>query len=293
MDIECLNAMACETGQKFLTLCEALVQDSPNNLRQPELRQILNKLGNFIPNPDKTTSNTAEPDIPVGNTLTALRKAHIAGNAKDLFPVGTYIWDTWNDKVAPHIVAHYTKHHDARIVYLIRKHAFPFNGNSDGGLFAFAHSKTDNDYTSSAVRQWLTAYGLHTYSRGCSRELFDMAATVAVPTHKCAYLGSEVKYDHSVDRDRFFVPSCTEVGFPTHLPDSPFRPEGELWEYFTKNRSFPGLDDGKPKSCWLRTANLQNRDEVGIITTDNNTMQIGSAPVSRHFYCLIACAITA
>ena len=197
--------------------------------------------------------------------LGKLQRAVRNGNAKDLFPIGTIIPDTWKDPQtgtvhqAPFIVAHYGDCELAngttkKGVYLIRKTVLPFtlqfdakeSGNSD-------YSRRDygnNRYAHSAIHQYLNsdktkntwwekkhqydvapdyASARDGYLKGCSYELLTTVSEVKVDT-QAAMVDNSV-----IDKvpGRFFLPSLENLNFSTGGNDKPSTGvEGPVWEYY-------------------------------------------------------------
>lgn len=170
--------------------------------------------GYLTANPAYIDTSKVDPTV-IGGTLTELKAAVADGTAKDRFPIGTIIADTFGESSeAPLIVGHYldetnnTNYGGAEGVFVFRRYCEPLKQT-------FGDKPT---YDTSDIRTYLQ----NDYLNACSDSLKSVISDITLQ-----WGGYNAKPTGTVT-DKVFLMSIRELGYtPTDTTSA-----GELWDFW-------------------------------------------------------------
>lgn len=218
-------------------------------------------------------AGTINGDFAPPNSLLRLEQALHSNNAKELFPVGTEILDTYGGADSPLIVVQYLDSSNSGVyggvegVILIRKYVEPVG---------YKFGDTAN-YIDSNIITFLRT----DYLENCSTQLKKMLSAIEIPSFDGASTISVFS--------KWFIMSDTEV----YSNFSPYV-EGFAWDYWKQKTGFsspstnssPGRilrsRDGEARFVWLRTRSapytLTAISQNGGIFNPGSTSSYGVLP---------------
>ncbi len=232
-----------------------------------------------IPHNPVAPTNSIIPNVATGEDVFRQLKAAVRdGTAREQFPVGTLIQDTWTDVktgLAYDMPLRIVDYRKMMIDGLLRNTATLLRQYVLPKERIFDDSTTD--YCIAQIRSYLRGH----YAQGCSKELLEVAVT------------SNITVNSERLKDQFFLPAPEELGviipglndYSQCAKWEYFRDTPESWDSYCEKRIFTTPDDSR-RYVWLRSR--YNSSLVCYVSTLGRAY---SNPPSNSYSVLAACKI--
>lgn len=219
-------------------------------------------------------------------TFANLKTALKNGTAKECFPVGTEIPDTWNGNSNAMVVAHYldstnnSAYSGAEGVILIRKYVEPTEVDYDTSTAI---------YSDASIRSYLNT----TYLSGCTNDLKNVMSSITICSIVPGPYGSAPAYTTG----KLFLMSTEEMG---GIPNATYGKYFEIWE----ERGLTSLGgsaspariltdrDGNIAKAWTRTSQYSRTFGYTVASVSKTGGLVASLLSEGPFGVLPACFIS-